>query len=196
MSVNKRNLLKILSVITITMLSIFMLTGCGKKEDENKNETSETAYLQPLTDYFEGIKNRDINQVLRAFPDFAKMSEKITSEDIDDLYSQYESLYGANIKIDYSFSDAIALSEEEIAELESEISSNYTDVENLDITAAYTVPVKVTITGDGIQENTENTESTENTEKNVEDNNEENSNRNVDEEELYVLQYNGNWYIL
>lgn len=182
MSVNKRNLLKILSVITIMMLSIFMLAGCGKKDDENKNEISETAYLQPLTDYFEGIKNRDINQVLRAFPDFAKMSEKITSEDIDDLYSHYESLYGANIKIDYSFGDPISLSEEEVTDLENEISSIYTDVENLDITVAYTVPVKVTITGDGIQEDTENVE--------------ENSNSNVEEDEMYAFQYNGNWYIL
>lgn len=186
---NKRSLLKFLAIISIVMLSIFMLTGCGKKGEENKEASTENAYLQPLKDYFEGIKNKDINQVLKAFPDFAKMSEKITAEDLNDLYSQYESLFGANIKIDYSFGDAVALSEEEVKELESEIASIYTEVENIDITAAYTVPVKVTISGDGIQENTENGgESTETTE--------ENSNSNVEEDEMYAIQYNGNWYIL
>ncbi len=195
MTSNKRSLLKILSIVSIIMLSIFMLTGCGKKGDENKEASAENAYLQPLKDYFEGIKNKDINQVLKAFPDFAKMSEKITSEDIDDLYSQYESLYGANIKIDYSFGDAVALSEDELKELEGEISSIYTDVENIDITAAYTVPVKVTISGDGIQENTESTENTENAEASTETT-EENSNSNVEEDEMYAIQYNGNWYIL
>ena len=203
MLVNKRNLLKLVSVITIMMLSIFMLAGCGKKENENENKESETAYLQPLTDYFEGVKNKDINQVLKAFPDFAKMSEKITSEDINTLYSQYESLYGANIKLDYSLGEAVALSEEEVTELENEISSLYSDIENLDITAAYTVPVTVTITGDGIQKNTQNTENTENTEnaentENTEntENAEETINSNVEEDIMYVIQYNGNWYTL
>ena len=189
---NKRRLLKCLSIISIIIVSIFMLTGCRKKYD-NKEVASEQIYLQPLTYYFEGIKNKDLNQMLKAFPDFAKMAEKITADDLNDLYAQYESLYGENVKIDYSVGDAIALSEEEINEVESEISSIYTDVENIDITAGYSVPVKVTITGDGIKGTEENQEETEKTEE-IEETEEDNS--NVDEEEMYVLQYNGGWYIL
>ncbi|MBO5349013.1 MAG: hypothetical protein J6A89_04250 [Clostridia bacterium] len=191
---NKRSLLKMLSVLTMIILSIFMLTGCGKKEKNNEEQAAENVYLQPVTDYFEGIKNKDINQVLKAFPEFTKMSEKITADDINDLYAQYEALYGANIKIDYSFGEATALSEEDISEIESEISTVYTDVENIYITAAYTVPVTVTITGDGIQENIQNGENTEGTE-NAESA-EENPSSNVEQDEMYVLQYNGNWYIM
>ena len=203
---NKRNLLKILSIITIMMLSIFMLAGCGKN-DENNNEESSTAYLQPLTDYFEGIKNRDIEQVIRAFPDFAGMSENLTSGDLDDLYAQYESLYGANIKIDYTFGEAVALSEEELNELENEINAAYNNSEEqtIDITAAYTVPVTVTITGDGLQEDAQNNESTEETtgeaateETSTEgaESEDENSNSVVEESEMYAFEYNGSWYIL
>lgn len=185
---NKRNLLKILSIISIIMISVFTLTGCGKKEEKKEDVATSDAYLAPLKDYFEGIKNKNIEQLLKAFPDFSKMGEKITSEDINDLYTQYESIYGANIKIDYSFGDAVALNEEEIQELKTEISSIYPDATNVEITAAYTVPVKVTITGDGLTQPTESNEN-EQTENNEE-------NKNVEEDEMYSIQYNGSWYLL
>ena len=185
---NTKNLLKLLLVITIVLSSVFVLTGCGKKNKENKDEQVQ-AYLQPLKDYFDGIKNKDINLVLKAFPDFMNMSTKITEDDINDLYSQYESLYGANIKIEYTFGEAIALGEEELSDLENEIVATYTDLQTIDITAGYTVPVKVTVTGDGIQ-STENSENADDANKN------ENSNTNTEDDEMYVLQYNGNWYIM
>lgn len=186
---NKRYLLKSLLVIAIVMSSIFMLTGCGKKNNDDNNEVASEPYLQPIIDYFEGIKNKDINQVLKAFPDFMEMDSKISSSDIDDLYAQYESLYGANIKIDYTFGEVTALSEDDFTELEEEIKSIYTDMESVDITAGYIVPVTVTITGDKIESTAENAEN-ENKEET------EKTNNNVEEDEMYVFQYNGNWYMM
>lgn len=182
---NRTNLLKILSVFTIVMLSVFTLTGCGKKD--NKNDVAQAdQYLQPIKNYFDGIKNKDVNQILKAFPDFTKMEEVVTINEVNDMYAQFEQVYGANIKIDYSFGDATPLSEEDLSELEAELMSTYTEAGNIDITAAYTVPVKVTITGDGIQ--------SENNGESVQDDNvgEDESNQ----EDMYVLQYNGNWYML
>ncbi len=184
--INKKSLLKIAIILSIMLLSIFTLTGCGNNKDKEAS-SEKSNYQEPLTNYFEGIKNRDVNQVLKAFPDFMDMTSKISSEDIDDLYSQYESLYGANIKIDYSFGDAVQLSEEDLSELKEEILSVYKNLENIEITDGYSVPVKVTVTGDGIEKSSE---------ENQDNNSVENANTNVEESDMYVLQYNGNWYIM
>ena len=183
----KKYLFKSLVVITIIISTIFVFTGCRKK-DKSANEDKQ--YLQPLTDYFEGIKDKDLSKVLKAFPDFMQMSEKITDTDIEDLYKQYETIYGTNIKIDYSFGDAVTLGEDEIKQLEENLTAIYTDVENLDITAAYTIPVTVTVKGDGITSDSDNNTATEN---NTES---ESNNNNTEEEDMYVIQYNENWYIM
>lgn len=186
----KSNLLKVSLVILMIASSIILLTGCGKKDNKENNNNNELAYLQPLKDYFDGIKNRDVAQVVKAFPDFMGMENTITTDDINDLYTQYEELYGANINIDYAFGEATAIGEEELVELEEEITELYENVENIDITAGYTVPVTVTITGDGIK----NAESTEGD--SSENNEESETSDNVEQDEMYVLQYNGNWYIM
>ena len=128
-----------------------------------------------------------------------QMSEKITDTEIDDLYKQYESMYGANIKIDYSLGDAVTLGEDEIKELEDNLTAIYPDQENLDITAAYSVPVTVTITGDGITSNSneENTAAENNADNTAETNTDDSTdNNNTEQEDMYVIQYNGNWYIM
>ena len=94
-------------------------------------------------------------------------------------------MYGANIKIEYSLGDAVALGEDEIKQIEEDLKAIYTDQENLDITAAYSVPVTVTITGDGITSNSDNNTIAG-----------DNSNNNTEEEDMYVIQYNGSWYIM
>ena len=76
---SKKYLFKILVVIAIIISTIFVFTGCGKKD---KSANADKQYLQPLTDYFEGIKNKDLSRLLKAFPDFMKMSEKVTDTDI------------------------------------------------------------------------------------------------------------------
>ena len=116
-----------------------------------------------------------------------KMSENITQDDINELYSQYEQLYGANIKIDYQLGEATTIGEDELKELKEQIIELYQDAGNIELTEGYSVPVTVTITGDGQKsaENTEETSSEDNTE-----------NSNVEEDNMYVLQCNGNWYIM
>ena len=56
---NKKNLLKVVAIITIISMVVLGFTGCKK---DNKNESDEKVYLQPITDYFEGIKSKDLSR--------------------------------------------------------------------------------------------------------------------------------------
>lgn len=194
---NKKNLLKLCLVVLMIVSTIIVLTGCGKKDNKN-NENNELAYQEPIKNYFDGIKNRNIAQVIKAFPEFMEMQNNITENDINDLYSQYEELYGKNINIDYTFGEATTIGEEEITELENQIKEVYQNANDINITSGYTVPVEVTVTGDGvkIEENTNNSDENTNTETSSENNEDNISNKNVEEINMYVLQYNGNWYIM
>ena len=184
---SEKNLLKIVAIFTIILITRFGFTGCKRNK---KNDTSdEKSYLQPITDYFEGIKSKDLSRVAKAYPDFMKISEKITEDDINELYSQYESMYGANIKIDYTFGDAVALTEDEINDVESNIAAIVEDEQTIDVTAAYYVPVTITVTGDGITNSSEENNNTNGTES-------ENDTNNTEQQDVIVIQYNGNWYVV
>ena len=187
----EKRILRALATLLIILVSVFALTGCGKKEEEVKS--SEPAYLEPLNNYFQGIQNKDAEQILKAFPDFMDMTSRITSEDIDDLYDSYKYLYGENIKFDYSFGEAIAIEESELSEIEEQISAMYEDAGDIDFTAGYSVPVTITISGDGVV----NSDVEENLEEESEDDtNQELSNSGTEEDEMYVFEYNGNWYTM
>ena len=56
---SKNYLFKVLIVIAIIVSTIFVFSGCGKK-NKNQSNTDDKAYLQPLTNYFEGIKNKEL----------------------------------------------------------------------------------------------------------------------------------------
>lgn len=105
-------------LLLITVLSVCILTGCQKKNSNNSGEVSKDVYEQPIRYYMEGLKNRDLEQHLKAYPDFMKMSEIITKENLDDVYSQYEAIYGANIQLDYSLGDATKIDASDIENIE------------------------------------------------------------------------------
>lgn len=177
-----KNVLKVLVILCIVFVSVFAFAGCGKKKD-NENEK---AYLEPLTNYFDGIKEKDLNKVLSAFPDFMGMESNITMTEIDELYAYYESQYGKNPKINYEFGGAVALGEDELSELEDEIKAAYPNAGDVDLTAGYTVKTKVTIMGDGAEVNSEESE----------ENNGEKKTSDTVENDMYVIQYNGKWYAM
>ena len=54
-----KKFLKSFLVFAVITVGIFAFTGCGKKENKQQNQE---AYLEPLTNYFEGIKTKDINK--------------------------------------------------------------------------------------------------------------------------------------
>ena len=116
---------------------------------------------------------------MKAYPDFMKMSEIITKENLDDVYSQYEAIYGANIQLDYSLGDATKIDTSDIENIEIQLKETYPDAGDIKISRAYIIPVELTITGDGIAEEGKEKEKT----------------TNKDSQEFYVYEFNGNWYI-
>lgn len=175
-----KKVVKLGLVFFLILTSIFMFSGCGKNK-ENNNQNAD-AYLQPLKDYMDGIINKDPNQTLKAFPAFMNRTEDITIENINEMYTQYESLYGANIKLEYEFEEATKLEESDISALEEQIKGYYTEVTEIDITEAYIVPLKLTVSGDGIKKEGENQ-----TEQRA---------SNTDTTDFYVFKYNDNWYLI
>lgn len=181
-----KNVLKTILVLFVIIVSTFILTGCGKNNNsENTSNEASDAYLQPLRDYMEGIKNKDVNQSLKAFPEFMNKGEEITIENINEMYTQYESLYGTNIQLDYEFGTSTKLGENDIAGLEEQIKGFYTDIQEIDITEAYIVPLKLTVSGDGIKD--ENATEENQTQERV---------SNTDTTDFYVYKYNGVWYLV
>lgn len=186
--IRSKKILKILTILLIIFVSVCTFTGCGKKEDNN----DEQAYKEPIINYFDGLKEKNLDKVLSAFPDFMGMSKNITMTEIDELYTYYEKQYGNNINISYEFGDAVALGEEELKELEDEAKSAYPEAGDIDFTAGYTVTIKVTVSGSGATEKVNE----DGSEENNENNNGGNAATDTVENQMYSIQYNGKWCIL
>lgn len=185
---------KIFIVSAIVVITAFAFTGCGKK-DNNSEENTETSYKQPIEDYFEGIKNKDVARIQSAFADFEEKEKSITQEDLDDMYEELENAYGANISIEYAIGESILLDEGDLDELKQNTTAIYTDIDSSKITSAYLVPITVTVTGDGLNENNNDSNtSSENESQNA--NAEETTDENTEQTEFHVIQYDGNWYML
>ena len=191
-------ILKALAILSIIMVSIFVLTGCGKN-NEKKSEEDNKNYQEPLINYFDGIKNKNPEQVIKAFPAFMNMDSKIKSEDIDEFYAYYESLYGSDVTMDYSIGDAVKLGDDEISELEDEIKAVY-NVENIELSGAYSVTITVTFQGSGVsnskQTEGEETDETTDTAETAENSEEVASKTDTEQDDMYVILYEGNWYLL
>lgn len=173
---NKRIFSKVLMVFAIFVMAVVMLAGCGKKKEENK---AAEAFKEPISNYFDGIKNRDVNVIYKAFPSFMEMEKNITADDVNELYRQYESLYGANIRINYEIGEATKVEEEEVKQIQEDLINVYKEkADKIEVTEGYIVPVKVTITGDGLApaEGEEQKEAS-----------------NVQESDLQVFCINGTW---
>ena len=139
----------------------------------------------------EGLKNKNLDQILQAYPEFMHMSNVITNDDLESAYNQYESMYGPNIRIDYNLQDAISVEEQDKENLASELKELYPEVGDINIEKAYIITVELTVTGDGIQEES----SEENSGENSGENAGEMENSATDEADFYVYKYNGNWYM-
>ena len=106
-----RKILKVILIIALIISSIFVFSGCGKKDNKNngKEEVSKDVYEAPLRNYMEGIKTKDIELVLSAYPEFMR---KMTQTDLDSIYARYEAMYGSNITMEYKLGDATRIVED------------------------------------------------------------------------------------
>lgn len=167
---------KVIAVAMIILMSMIAFAGCGKKNEVEK----DNAYLEPLETFFSGVKEKDIEKALQAFPDFMNMGSLLTSDDIDIWYKNYENEYGSNITMDYSFGEAIRYEGKELDEFKAELAAAYDNVNKDDVKDAYFVPVTITVKGDGL---------------NPEDGEESSPSTGKDQVNYYAFKYKDSWYI-
>lgn len=180
-----KKVLKSILVIALVFFNMFIFSGCGKEDNNQQKEVSKDVYEAPLKNYMEGLKNKDLNQIHQAYPEFMRT---ITQADIDSMYAQYEAKYGANIKLEYTIGDAVKVNEQrDLDILSTQIKELYPDAGDLKVTAAYIITVNLSVSGDGIAGQESAGEQV---------NNEENSEiKKTDSQDFYVYEYNGNWYM-
>lgn len=182
-----KRILKTLVVLLMIITSIFVFSGCGndeKNKNNSKEEVSKEVYEAPLRNYMEGIKTRNIELVLSAYPEYMR---KMTQTDIDAIYARYEAMYGSNITMEYSLGDATRIEEEkDLGVLAAQIKEYYPEAGDIAINDAYIITVELSISGDGVQTSEENSEG---------ENEEQNPSKKTDSQDFYVYRTGDNWYI-
>ncbi len=168
---NKR-LLKVIAVLTVMVMSIFMLTGCGNKKEEEKNDSNTTTntYEDPIKNVVEGVGKANISKFMSAYPSFiAENINQIIDEDyLQSQLEDYEDIYGNNIEMSYSITNKEEISEEDLKEEEEELKDTYD--EDVDITKGYNLEVELKIKGD--------------------------EDEDTEEDSFEVYEINGTWYLL
>ncbi|MBR2704593.1 MAG: hypothetical protein IKE91_03895 [Clostridia bacterium] len=177
-----RKILKVILIIALIISSIFVFSGCGKKDNKNngKEEVSKDVYEAPLRNYMEGIKTKDIELVLSAYPEFMR---KMTQTDLDSIYARYEAMYGSNITMEYKLGDATRIVEDkDLGVLAAQIKEYYPEAGDITVSDAYIITVELSISGDGAEEGEEDGEA-------------EKPSKKTDSQDFYVYRTGDNWYI-
>lgn len=181
-----RKIFKIIIIFILIASSMLTFSGCGKKDKNNgKEEVSRDVYETPLKNYMEGLKTKNIELVLSAFPAFM---QKMTQTDIDTTYAEYEAQYGSNITMEYTLGDATRITDEkDLDVLAAQIKEYYPEAGDLKVSDAYIITVELSISGDGkAEQNEENTEG---------ENGEEKRSKKTDSQDFYVYKWNDQWYM-
>ena len=172
-------------VVLLVISNIFIFSGCGNKKGENvgsKAEDAKEVYEAPLRNYMEGLKTKNIELVLSAFPDFM---QKMTQTDIDTVYAEYEAQYGSNIVMEYKLGDATRVVENhDLAVLANQIKEYYPDAGDITVTDAYIITVELSISGQGKEEQSEDGE-----------NKDKAPAKKTDTQDFYVYKMNDKWYM-
>lgn len=163
--------LKVIAIIAMLVMSMYMLTGCGKSDSKNEKEADKVeGYEQPIKYLVEGLSEANSEKFLKAFPEF--ISEQVKQYFDDDYLKtaldRAEDEYGANVKMTYKVTGKEEISEDDLKDMAEDVKDSYD--EEVEITKGYVVDVEITTKGD----DTEDTE----------------------EDSFDVYEIGGNWYVL
>ncbi len=178
-----RKIIKSIVIFSLIISSIFVFSGCGKKDNKNngKEEVSRDVYEAPLRNYMEGIKTKNIDLVLSAYPEFMR---KMTQTDLDSIYARYEAMYGSNIIMEYTLGEATRVEDDkDLGVLATQIKEYYPEAGDITVSDAYIITVELSISGEGAEEGTEDGEAEQKTSK------------KTDKQDFYVYRTGDNWYI-
>ena len=101
-----KGLMKILTIISILLVSLVVFSGCGKE----KKEKEDKSYLDPINSMMTALQNKDIDEYLKTVPaeyqekmeeNYSNYKSLLKTQVLDRLYSSLESSYGKIQKISY-----------------------------------------------------------------------------------------------
>ncbi|MBR2744041.1 MAG: hypothetical protein IKE01_01920 [Clostridia bacterium] len=186
-----KRFLRIMIIGLLIVSSVLAFSGCKKNDNEanKKEEISKEVYEKPLRTYLDGIKNKSLEQVLQAFPEFMHAENLISQENIEEAYKQYEEELGQNITFEYEIGDPTEIEQKDADNLAGQLKALYPDAGEITIDKAYIVTVKMKIYSQEAANN-EGGENSEGTEENKEDEKSKN-----ESQDFYVYRYNENWYM-
>jgi len=154
----KKNLLKIIAVVSVLFLSMYTLTGCengilkSDKNDEKENNEIAESYEEPIKNMIEGLSDANSETFLKAFPDFISdyMGDIFTDEYLENTLENAEAEFGANVKMSYKVTNKTEIDEEDLRKMEEDVKTNFE--EEITITKGYELEVDVTTKGEDIED--------------------------------------------
>lgn len=149
----KEKINKLSIILIIFTLSLILLTGCGK---EKNVETENTNYTRALEYMCLGLETADSTTYLKAFPNISQSyySTRYTDEYLQSRLSDFEDLYGKNIKISYEIIKENRLDTDDIEDITYALNDKFSD-ENTDSTTVsdgYQLSIKIIVSGDNDSE--------------------------------------------
>lgn len=148
---NKR-VLKLVAVLTVMVMSIFMLTGCeigsSSKKSNNEQEIAVSSFEIPIKNIVEGLSEANAGKFLSAFPSFMSepMKNIFTDEYLQGTLDETKEEFGDNLKMAYNVTKKEEIDADELREMEEEIKNNFD--KEITIEEGYIVDVEITTKGD------------------------------------------------
>lgn len=133
----------------------------GKDTTVSNNVTIQTEildidenadYLNPIKKYFYALQQKNADEIVSLFPDFANFTTSYMQQQIDYAYNSFESECGKNVKISYNIQSGEKYNKETIKAFENDLKNNYSNYDKT-ITELYKMKISIKISGDaGIAE--------------------------------------------
>lgn len=146
--IKNKSFIKILIVLTILVVSVGMLMGCGI----NKNEEKIPEYEEPVKSFIEGMSEANSEKFLNAFPEFLSkyMKQSFTNDSLNEILEDAKEEYGEDLKMTYKIADKKELSEEELKQQKENLKENYG--QEVSIEEGYKLTVEITTKGNKKEE--------------------------------------------
>lgn len=138
-----KSILKLVAVLTVMVMSMAMLAGCGAKKEEKKVSSFE----DPIKNYIEGVAEANSEKFLKAFPTFISDTLKsIFSDDyLKEIKKENEEKFGEDVTISYKVKEKTEISQDDINSIKESVKTTYD--KELNITKGYKVDLDITTKG-------------------------------------------------
>ena len=149
MKISKKS--NVVLIIMALIVMLFMMSGCGK-DDKKENESAQSDYKTPISNYFEGMEKANAETYKKAYVKFVADDMDLDKDDMEDMIEAFEDEYGKNIKISYEIKDKEKIESDDLKVVEEYVEEKYD--EKVEISDGYELDIKATIEGEDDSETT------------------------------------------